>query len=77
MLERELHHEFAPGELADDRTRLRRARARCPPAPISSTPFLDLYSAQLAGFYDPIDRRMVLVTEALAHRALHARRSKA
>jgi hypothetical protein len=64
MLEREVHHEFAPGELAAI-GRVYVALGLLPAGSDLEQSFLDLYSSQLAGFYDPVDRRMVLVTEAL------------
>jgi hypothetical protein len=64
MLERELRHDFEPGELATI-GRVYAALGLVPAGTDLEASFLDLYSAQLAGFYDPIERRMVLVDEAL------------
>ncbi len=64
MLERELRHEFEPGELATV-SRVYVALGLLPAGTDLERAFLDLYSSQLAGFYDPVERRMVLVTEAL------------
>jgi hypothetical protein len=64
MLERELQHEFEPGELANI-TRVYVALGLLPPGTDFERAFVDLYSSELAGFYDPVDRRMVLVNEAL------------
>ncbi len=64
MLEREVRHQFAPGELAAI-SRVYIALGLLPAGTDLESAFLDLYSTQLAGFYDPIERRMVLVNEAL------------
>jgi hypothetical protein len=64
MLEREIRHDFEPGELATI-SRVYVALGLLPAGTDLEQAFLDLYSAQLAGFYDPVDRRMVLVNEAL------------
>jgi hypothetical protein len=64
MLERELRHEFEPGQLATI-ARVYVALGLLPPGTDLEQAFVDLYGAQLAGFYDPIERRMVLVNEAL------------
>ena len=64
MLEREIRHDFEPGELATI-SRVYIALGLLPAGTDLEQAFLDLYSAQLAGFYDPVDRRMVLVNEAL------------
>jgi hypothetical protein len=64
MLERELRGQFEPGELATI-SRAYVALGLVPAGTDLERAFLDLYSTQLAGFYDPIDRRMVLVNEAL------------
>src|SRR6185369_8653093 len=71
MLERELQQEFDPGELANI-SRVYVALGLLPPGTDLERAFVDLYSSQLAGFYDPIDRRMVLVNEALATSGLTA-----
>ncbi len=64
MLERELRHDFEPGELATI-GRVYAALGLVPEGTDLEASFLDLYGSQLAGFYDPIERRMVLVNEAL------------
>jgi hypothetical protein len=64
MLEREVRHQFTPGEWATI-GRVYIALGLLPAGTDLEQAFLDLYSAQLAGFYDPVDRRMVLVNEAL------------
>jgi len=64
MLEREIRHQFAPGELTTI-GRVYVALGLLPAGTDLERAFLDLYSSQLAGFYDPVDRRMVLVNEAL------------
>lgn len=64
LLEREVRQQFEPGELA----RIGRVYAALGLLPAGSDlerAFVDLYSAQIAGFYDPVERRMVLVNEAL------------
>ena len=65
FLARDLQTQFPPGELA----RLGRvygALGLIPPGTDLERAFVELYATQLAGFYDPIDRRMLLVTNALA-----------
>lgn len=64
MLERELRQEFSADELATI-GRVYAALGLVPAGTDLEQAFLDLYSTQLAGFYDPIERRMVLVNEAL------------
>ncbi len=64
MLERELRHQFAPGDLAN-LGRVYTALGLLPAGVDLEQAFLDLYSSQLAGFYDPVDRRMVLVSDVL------------
>lgn len=64
MLERELHQEFSADELATI-GHVYAALGLVPAGTDLERAFLDLYSTQLAGFYDPIERRMVLVNEAL------------
>jgi hypothetical protein len=64
MLEREVRRQFEPGQLATI-GRVYVALGLLPAGTDLEQAFLALYSAQLAGFYDPIDRRMVLVNEAL------------
>jgi hypothetical protein len=65
MLEREVRHQFDPGELAAI-GRVYVALGLLPAGTDLEKAFLDLYSSQVAGFYDPIDHRMVLVSDALA-----------
>ena len=65
MLERELRREFSSDELAT-LSRVYAAFGLVPAGTDLERSFLDLYATQLAGFYDPIERRMVLVNEALA-----------
>jgi hypothetical protein len=63
-LARDLESQFPPGDLA----RLGRvygALGLVPPGTDLERAFVELYATQLAGFYDPIDRRMLLVTNAL------------
>ena len=64
MLEREVRHQFTPGEWATI-GRVYSALGLLPAGTDLEQTFLDLYSSQLAGFYDPVDRRMVLVNDAL------------
>ncbi|MBP1689465.1 MAG: hypothetical protein H6Q34_38 [Deltaproteobacteria bacterium] len=64
MLEREISHEFEPGELATI-GRVYVALGLLPAGTDLEHAFLELYGSQLAGFYDPITRQMVLVNEAL------------
>ncbi len=67
LLEREVREQFEPGELARI-GRVYVALGLLPAGTDLERAFVDLYSAQVAGFYDPIDRRMVLVSEALETR---------
>ncbi len=64
MLEREIRHEFEPGQLATI-GRVYQALGLLPAGGDLERSYLDLLSTQLAGFYDPTERRMVLVNEAL------------
>jgi hypothetical protein len=64
ILEREVRHQFAPGELAAT-GRVYVALGLLPVGIDLERSLLDLYGAELAGFYDPVERRMVLVNEAL------------
>jgi hypothetical protein len=64
MLEAELHHQYTSDELAAI-SRVYTALGLLPARTNLERSFLDLYQTQLAGFYDPIERRMVLVNEAL------------
>jgi hypothetical protein len=65
ILQRELRHEFEPGELAK-LGRVYAALGLFPPGTDLERAFVDLYGQQAAGFYDPVERRMVLVEDALA-----------
>jgi hypothetical protein len=65
MLEREVQHQFDPGELAAI-GRVYVALGLLPAGLDLEKAFLDLYSSQVAGFYDPVERRMVLVADAIA-----------
>lgn len=67
LLEREVREQFEPGELARI-ARVYVALGLLPPGTDLERAFVDLFSAQIAGFYDPVDRRMVLVNEALETR---------
>lgn len=67
LLEREVRQQFEPGELARI-SRVYVALGLLPPGTDLERAFVDLYSAQIASFYDPVDRRMVLVNEALETR---------
>jgi hypothetical protein len=67
LLEREVREQFEPGELARI-GRVYVALGLLPAGTDLERAFVDLYSAQIAGFYDPVDRRMVLVNEALETR---------
>jgi hypothetical protein len=64
MLEREVERRFAPGELATV-GRVYAALGLVPPGTDLEQAVLALYGSQLAGFYDPVTRQMVLVNEAL------------
>jgi hypothetical protein len=64
MLAREMRRHFEPGELAR-LGRAYRALGLLPEDADLERALLDLYGDQVAGFYDPGTRRMVLVTEAL------------
>jgi hypothetical protein len=63
-LERELHAQYTSDELAK-LSRVYGALGLVPPGTNLERAYLDLYSHQVAGFYDPIDRRMVLVEGAI------------
>ncbi|HEY2387611.1 MAG TPA: hypothetical protein VGK30_11665 [Candidatus Binatia bacterium] len=65
MLERELHAQYSSEELAT-LSRVYATLGLVPAGTDLEKAYLDLYSAQIAGFYDPIDRRMVLVEDAVA-----------
>jgi hypothetical protein len=65
ILEREIHHQFEPGELAKI-GRVYSALGLFSPNTDLEHAFLDLYGQQVAGFYEPIERRMVLVADAIA-----------
>jgi len=67
LLEREVREQFEPGELVRI-GRVYVALGLLPAGTDLERAFMDLYSAQIAGFYDPVDRRMVLVNEALETR---------
>ncbi len=60
ILERELHAQFTPGELRK-LTRVYTALGLFPDGTDLEHAILDLYGTQVAGFYEPIGRRMVLV----------------
>ncbi len=64
MLETELEREYEAGELGE-LSRVYRAFGLLPPGADLEESFLDLYGQEVAGFYDPIQRRMVLVTDVL------------
>lgn len=64
MLETEMELEYDAGELAE-LSRVYRAFGLLPQGADLEDAFLDLYGQEIAGFYDPIERRMVLVSEAL------------
>jgi len=64
ILERELHRQFEPGELAKV-GRVYATLGLFSPDTDLERAFLDLYGQQVAGFYEPIDRRMVLVANAV------------
>ena len=65
MLERELHAQYNTEELAT-LSRVYATLGLVPTGTDLEKAYLDLYSAQIAGFYDPIERRMVLVEDAVA-----------
>jgi hypothetical protein len=64
MLEDELRREFSADELATI-GRVYAGLGLVPAGTDLEEAFLEIYGTQLAGFYDPIERRMVLVNEAL------------
>lgn len=64
MLVREIEHQFDPGELAAI-GRVYVALGLLPAGTDLERAFLDLYGSAIAGFYDPVERRMVLVSDAL------------
>lgn len=65
MLERELRAQYSTEELAT-LSRVYALLGLVPPGTNLEQAYLDLYSRQIAGFYDPIDRRMVLVEGVVA-----------
>ena len=65
MLERELHAQYSTEELAT-LSRIYALLGLVPPGTDLEHAYLELYGQQIAGFYDPIDRRMVLVEDAVA-----------
>lgn len=65
MLEREVKRQFEPGEITT-LGRVYGALGLMAPGTDLERTLLDLYEQQVAGFYDPIDRRMVLVEDAVA-----------
>ena len=64
ILESEFEREYEAGELAE-LSRVYRAFGLLPPGADLEAAFLDLYGSEVAGFYDPAQRRMVLVTDVL------------
>jgi len=64
MLERELHAQYNSQELAT-LSRIYAMLGLVPAGTDLEHAYLELYSAQIAGFYDPIERRMVLVEDAV------------
>ncbi len=64
ILERELRHQYSADDLAA-LSRTYEALGLLPPDTDLERSLLDLYARQLVGFYDPIDRRMVLVGNAI------------
>ncbi len=64
LLEREVHSEYEPAELTA-LSRVYAALGLVPPGTDLEKTLLQLYGSEVAGFYDPIDRRMVLVADAL------------
>lgn len=65
MLERELHAQYSSEELAR-LSKVYAALGLVPPGTDLESAYLELYGQQVAGFYDPIDRRMLLVEDAIA-----------
>jgi hypothetical protein len=63
-LQSELDREYQPGELAEI-SLVYQTFGLLPAGTRLENAFLDLYGEEIAGFYDPIQRRMVLVTQAL------------
>ena len=64
ILEEELRRQYRSSDLATF-SRIYQALGLLPPDTDLERSFLDLYAGQLAGFYDPIDRRMVMVSDSL------------
>ena len=64
ILEKELRRQYSASDLAT-LSRMYQALGLLPPGTDLERSFLDLYAGQLAGFYDPIDRRMVMVSDGL------------
>jgi hypothetical protein len=65
MLERELHTRYSSEELAK-LSRIYAMLGLVPPGTDLEHAYLELYARQIAGFYDPIDRRMLLVEGAIS-----------
>jgi hypothetical protein len=65
LLAEELAEDYEPGELAR-LSRVYRKLGLLPEGSELEEAFLELYGEQLAGFYDPVRRRMVVVTDAFA-----------
>ncbi len=65
LLERQVRREYTSAELAT-MSRVYAAAGLLPPGTDLEKAVLQLYGSEVAGFYDPIDRRMVLVTDAMA-----------
>ena len=64
LLEREIRREYDPPELAA-MSKVYGALGLLPIGTDLEKTMLQLYGSEVAGFYDPIDRRMVLVADAL------------
>jgi hypothetical protein len=64
MLDQEVERQFEPGELARI-SRAYQGLGLLPKGEDLGDAFVALYGRQVAGFYDPITRRMVLVRDAL------------
>jgi hypothetical protein len=64
LLEREIRREYDPPELAA-LSKIYAALGLLPAGTDLEKTMLQLYGSEVAGFYDPIDHRMVLVADAL------------
>ncbi len=67
MLERELRAQYSSEELAT-LSRIYALLGLVPPGTDLERAYLDLYAQQIVGFYDPIDRQMILIQDVVSPR---------